>query len=70
MREASGKINFAAKGHTGILTIPADIMVDSAFPFKVPSRVRIIIGKITWSLSALLNNKFDGLLLCLRACFF
>ena len=43
MREASGKINFAAKGHTGILTIPADIMVDSAFPFKVPSRVRVII---------------------------
>jgi hypothetical protein len=43
MREASGKINYAAKGHTGILTIPADIMVDSAFPFPVPSRVRVII---------------------------
>ena len=43
MREGSWKITFSAKGKSGILYIPSNLMVDSAFPFPVPSRIRVRI---------------------------
>ncbi|MDX1813886.1 MAG: hypothetical protein R3319_03760 [Candidatus Bathyarchaeia archaeon] len=41
--EADAKIMTNPRGKTGILYIPSDIMVDSAFPFAVPARVHIKI---------------------------
>jgi hypothetical protein len=41
--EADAKIITNPRGKTGILYIPSDIMVDSAFPFAVPARVHIKI---------------------------
>jgi hypothetical protein len=43
VKNAVGKIVSSSKGHTGILYIPANMMVDSAFPFNVPSQVKIIV---------------------------
>jgi len=43
MREGVGKLTVGDKSKTGILYIPADLMVDSAFPFKAPVRVKIRI---------------------------
>ena len=46
--EAEGKLTSNPRGRTGILYIPSSIMIDSAFPFPVPSRVRVKIedGKL------------------------
>jgi hypothetical protein len=41
--EADAKIITNPRSKTGILYIPSDIMVDSAFPFTVPARVHIKI---------------------------
>lgn len=43
MREAIGKIVPSPKSRTGIIYVPADMMVDSAFPFKPPMKVNIRI---------------------------
>jgi hypothetical protein len=44
--EANGKITFNPRGKTGILYIPSAIMIDSAFPLAVPSRVHVkIVGE-------------------------
>jgi hypothetical protein len=43
MLQATGKFQRASKSQTGIIFIPADIVVDSCFPFKDPSKVRIRI---------------------------
>ena len=43
MREMNGKLMKSDKSATGILYIPADLMVDSAFPFKPPESVRVRI---------------------------
>ena len=43
MREMIGKLMKSDKSATGILYIPADLMVDSAFPFKPPESVRVRI---------------------------
>jgi hypothetical protein len=41
--EADAKIITNPRGKTGILYIPSDVMVDSAFPFAVPARVHVKI---------------------------
>ncbi len=43
MREAIGKLTYGPKSRTGILYIPSDLMVDSTFPFQIPSQLRIRI---------------------------
>ena len=43
MREMIGKLTKSDKSATGILYIPADLMVDSAFPFKPPESVKVRI---------------------------
>lgn len=43
MREAIGKLTYGPKSRTGILYIPSDMMVDSAFPFQVPVQLRVRI---------------------------
>jgi hypothetical protein len=48
MREAIGKLTYGPKSRTGILYIPSDLMVDSAFPFQVPTALKVTIedGKL------------------------
>jgi hypothetical protein len=41
MKEAIGKLTLGPKSRTGILYIPSDLMVDSAFPFQVPAQVSV-----------------------------
>ncbi|MGD0202872.1 MAG: hypothetical protein ABSC20_03070 [Candidatus Bathyarchaeia archaeon] len=43
MREAIGKLTCGPKSRTGILYIPSDLMVDSAFPFQAPAKLKVII---------------------------
>ena len=43
MREAIGKLTCGPKSRTGILYIPSDLMVDSAFPFKAPTKLKVRI---------------------------
>jgi hypothetical protein len=43
MREGYGTLRFSPKGSTGILFIPSHVMLDSAFPFKPPLKVKITI---------------------------
>ena len=43
MREGVGKLTYGPKSRTGILYIPSDLMVDSAFPFQAPINVKISI---------------------------
>jgi hypothetical protein len=43
MREATGKLTYGPKSRTGILYIPSDLMVDSAFPFQVPAQLKVRI---------------------------
>ena len=43
MREAIGKLTYGPKSRTGILYIPSDLMVDSAFPFQAPVSVKVKI---------------------------
>jgi hypothetical protein len=43
MLESIGKIQQSAKSRTGLIFIPAEIMVDSNFPIRVPSAVKIRI---------------------------
>lgn len=43
MREAVGKLTFGPRSRTGILYIPSDLMVDSAFPFQAPLNVKVRI---------------------------
>jgi len=44
MLSGTGKITQAAKGNrTGVLYIPSNLMTDSAFPFELPSSVKITI---------------------------
>jgi hypothetical protein len=43
MREAIGKLTYGPKSRTGILYIPSDLMVDSAFPFQVPVNLKVRI---------------------------
>jgi hypothetical protein len=43
MREAIGKLTYGPKSRTGILYIPSDLMVDSIFPFQVPTELKISI---------------------------
>jgi len=48
VKEAIGKIGKASKGKTGIIFIPSDLMIDSAFPFKIgePVKIKIEDGKL------------------------
>jgi hypothetical protein len=43
MNETTAKIEKSSKSHTGILYLPSNLMLDSAFPFSVPSRVKVRI---------------------------
>jgi hypothetical protein len=43
MREAIGKLTYGPKSRTGILYIPSDLMVDSAFPFQPPINLKVRI---------------------------
>jgi hypothetical protein len=43
MIEATAKIEKSSKSSTGILYLPSHLMTDSAFPFPVPSRVKVRI---------------------------
>jgi hypothetical protein len=43
MREAKGKLTYGPKSRTGILYVPSDLMVDSAFPFQAPVNLKIRI---------------------------
>ena len=43
MREGIGKLTYGPKSRTGILYIPSDLMVDSAFPFKAPTNLKLRI---------------------------
>jgi hypothetical protein len=43
MRKGTGKLDKASKSNSGILYLPSQVMLDSAFPFYVPSRVKVRI---------------------------
>ena len=43
MLESIGKIDKSSKSNSGILYLPSHLMLDSAFPFLVPSRVKVRI---------------------------
>ena len=43
MIEGTTKIEKSSKSSTGILYLPSRLMLDSAFPFIVPSRVKVRI---------------------------
>ncbi|MDR0797605.1 MAG: hypothetical protein LBE70_02640 [Nitrososphaerota archaeon] len=43
MRDAIGKLVDGPKSRTGILYIPSNLMIDSAFPFQAPTQVKITI---------------------------
>jgi hypothetical protein len=43
MLETIAKIEKSSKSSTGILYLPSHLMTDSAFPFPVPSRVKVRI---------------------------
>ena len=43
MREAIGKLTYGPKSRTGILYIPSNVMLDSAFPFKAPTNLKVRI---------------------------
>jgi hypothetical protein len=43
MKEAKGKLVRGPNSQTGVLYIPSNLMVDSAFPFKVPTELKVTI---------------------------
>ncbi len=43
MIQGTAKIEKSSKSSTGILYLPSHVMLDSAFPFPVPSRVKVRI---------------------------
>ncbi len=43
MRESTGKLTYGPKSRTGVLYIPSEVMIDSAFPFKAPINVKVRI---------------------------
>ncbi len=44
MIEGTTKIEKSSKSSTGILYLPSHLMLDSAFPFHIPSRVKVRIN--------------------------
>jgi len=43
MIKSIGKLRLNGRSRTGLLFIPAELMTDSAFPFKIPSQVVVKI---------------------------
>jgi len=43
VKEAIGTFQIPMRGRTGIIYVPADLVIDSTFPFKVGDKVKIRI---------------------------